>query len=49
MSNAIDDVLKTALSRTCSKLVYRRELPPNQRVIPRFVIYDVYDPPKMLM
>ncbi|ADN51603.1 sulfite oxidase-like oxidoreductase [Vulcanisaeta distributa] len=46
MSNAINDILKIALSRECSKLVYRRELPPNQRVIPRFVIYDVYDPPE---
>ncbi len=46
MSNAINDILKIALSRECSKLVYRRELPPNQRVIPRFVIYDIYDPPE---
>jgi DMSO/TMAO reductase YedYZ molybdopterin-dependent catalytic subunit len=43
---AIDEIFKTALSRPCDKLVYKRELPPNQKIIPRFIIYDVYDPPK---
>ena len=46
MINTVDEALKYALERTCEKLTYRRELPPNQRVIPRFIIYEVYDPPE---
>lgn len=46
MIDTADGIFKTALSRPCDKLFYRRELPPNQKVIPRFIIYDVYDPPQ---
>ncbi len=48
MTNAVDEALKYALNRPCGKLVHRRELPPNQRVIPRFIVYDVYDPPEVI-
>ena len=44
--NTVEEALKEALTRPCNKLVYKRELPPNQRVIPKFIIYDVYDPPE---
>ena len=46
MINTVDEALKYALDRSCEKLMYRRELPPKQMVIPRFIVYDVYDPPK---
>ncbi|BDR93233.1 sulfite oxidase-like oxidoreductase [Vulcanisaeta souniana] len=46
VSNVNDEVFRLALNRPCNKLTYKRELPPNQRVIPRFIIYDVHDPPK---
>ncbi|WP_446753016.1 sulfite oxidase-like oxidoreductase [Vulcanisaeta sp. JCM 16161] len=48
MTNEIDEIVRTALSRSCDKIIFRRELPPNQKVIPRFIIYDVYDPPESI-
>ncbi|WP_069807420.1 sulfite oxidase-like oxidoreductase [Vulcanisaeta thermophila] len=41
----ISSLVELALTRECKAITYKRELPPNQRVIPRFIIYDVYDPP----
>ncbi|WP_291998900.1 molybdopterin-dependent oxidoreductase [Caldivirga sp.] len=39
------EVFKLALSRECSRVMFSREWPPEQRRIKGFIVYNVYDPP----
>jgi len=38
-------IFREALERPCEKITYEREEPPNQKWIPRFIIYDAFNPP----
>lgn len=42
----LQELFREALSRECKVITFKKELPPNQKVLPRFIIYDVYDPPE---
>ncbi|KUO92177.1 MAG: molybdopterin-dependent oxidoreductase [Thermocladium sp.] len=40
----LTQLIDNALNRKCNEVHYKREWPPNQKPVPRFIIYDAFDP-----